>query len=158
LQAGIFVGHACSLDLLKFIDPEAEQVLGDAGGFSGVYLQYGGGLSLSEILFHTSSCLLDLEATFNTAEFYQGGPRLGKFGGRQKFALDASLLCVLSGHADWAEFMSVDTTANPAKVTIGGSAEICGTIGKCPFCLSKCAGITVKGVVSTGGIDYFIDY
>ena len=100
----------------------------------------------------------DLEASINTSEFYQGGPRLGRFGGRQKSALDASLLCVLSGHADWSEFMSVDTSADPANVTLGGSAEICGSIGKCPFCLSKCAGITVKGVLSTGGINYFIDY
>src|SRR4029077_21234801 len=45
LQAGIFVGHSCSLAPLRFVDPEAEQVLGDPTGFSGVYVQYGGGLS-----------------------------------------------------------------------------------------------------------------
>ena len=102
--------------------------------------------------------MLDLGASITTESFYQGGPRFGKFGGRQKMSIDASLLCLISGHADWAEFMSVDTSSNPARITVGGSAEICATIGKCPFCIGKCLSISVKGVVSTGGVDYFIDY
>ncbi len=36
VQAGVFAGHACTLDPLKFIDPEAEQVLQDPMGFSGI--------------------------------------------------------------------------------------------------------------------------
>ena len=155
VQAGIFVGHSCTLDPLKFIDPEADQVLNNPANFSGLYIQYGGGLSLSEILFGTSTCLLDIEASISTAIYYQGGPRLGTIGGREKMSVDASLLCVLSGHADWSEFISLSGTG---QLTVGGSANVCGSIGPCPFCLSGCKGVAVKGVLTTGGIDYFIDY
>jgi len=155
LQAGIFVGHSCSLDPLKWIDPEADQVLNNPANFSGLYIEYGGGLSLSEILFGTSTCLLDVEASISTALYYQGGPSLGTIGGRQKMSVDASLLCVLSGHADWSEFLSVSGTG---QLLVGGSANVCGSIGPCPFCISGCKGITVKGVLNTGGINYYIDY
>jgi len=155
LQAGIFVGHACSLAPLKWIDPEADQVLNNPANFSGLYIQYGGGLSLSEILFGTSTCLLDIGANISTAIYYQGGPSLGTIGGRQKMSVDASLLCVLSGHADWSEFLSVSGTG---QLLVGGSANVCGSIGPCPFCISGCKGITVKGVLTTGGINYYIDY
>jgi Concanavalin A-like lectin/glucanases superfamily len=154
VQAGVFAGHACTLAPLTFIDPEASLVLNDPMGFSGVYVEYGGGLSLSEILFRTSSCLLDVEANTTTAIYYEGGPRFGTIGGRQKMGVDVSLLCVVSGHVDWSVFMQLMY----GQLTLGASADVCGSIGDCPFCVSGCKGITVTGTLTTGGIDYSIDY
>ncbi len=154
VQAGVFAGHACTLDPLKFIDPEADQILHDPMGFSGVYVEYGGGLSLSEILFRTSTCLLDVEANTTTAIYYEGGPRFGTIGGRQKMGVDVSLLCAVSGHVDWSVFMQLMY----GQLTLGANAEVCGSIGPCPFCVSGCKGITVTGTLTTGGIDYSIDY
>jgi hypothetical protein len=154
VQAGLFAGHACTLDPLKFIDPEVGQVLNNPVSFSGIYIEYGGGVSLSEILGLGSSCFLDVEASVTTAMYYEGGPRLGAIGGRQKMAVDVSLLCLISGHVDWATFIRI--TAD--QLTLGASADVCGSIGPCPFCIEGCKGITVTGVLTTGGIDYSIDY
>jgi hypothetical protein len=100
-------------------------------------------------------CILNADASITTAYYYQGGASLGTIGGRQKMALDIALLCVLSGHLDFAQFLALDTSG---KLTVGGSANVCGSIGPCPFCVSGCKGVTIKGVVTTHGIDYFIDY
>jgi hypothetical protein len=154
VQAGVFAGHACTLAPLTFIDPDASVILHDPMGFSGVYVEYGGGLSLSEILFRSSSCLLDIEANTTTAIYYEGGPVIGTIGGRQKMGVDVSLLCVVSGHVDWSVFMQLMY----GQLTLGASADVCGSIGKCPFCVSGCKGITVTGTLTTGGIDYSIDY
>ena len=154
VQAGVFAGHACTLAPLTFIDPDASVILHDPMGFSGVYVEYGGGLSLSEILFRSSSCLLDIEANTTTAIYYEGGPRFGTIGGRQKMGVDVSLLCVVSGHVDWSVFMQLMY----GQLTLGASADVCGSIGDCPFCVSGCKGITVTGTLTTGGIDYSIDY
>ena len=157
MQAGFFAGHACSLDPLKFVDPEVEQVLlNKPVDFTGVYLEYGGGLSLSDLLgLGGLGCVLNADASVSTAYYFQGGASLGTIGGRQKMAVDISLICVLSGHLDFAEFLALDTSG---KLTVGASANVCGSIGPCPFCVSGCKGVTIKGVVSTHGIDYFIDY
>lgn len=158
VQLGIFAGHACSLDPLKFIDPDADKVLDAPMGFSGLYLQYGGGLDLAEILFGESSCWLDVRATVSTAVYYQGGPRSGKIGFRQKVAVDLDLICVLSGHVDVALGASATfTPPSDYEIDLVGEANICGKIGYCPFCLEGCKGITIKGVVNDGHIDYHID-
>src|ERR1019366_2767438 len=154
VQAGLFAGQACSLDPLLFIDPEVGQVLNNPVSFSGIYIEYGGGVSLSEILGLGSSCFLDVEANVTTAMYYQGGPRFGTIGGRQKMAVDVSLLCLVSGHVDWATFIQITS----GQLTLGASADVCGSIGPCPFCVQGCKGITVKGVLTTGGIDYSLDY
>jgi hypothetical protein len=155
-QAGIFAGHACSTERLKFIDPEVEQVLGAPRDFSGVYLEYGGGLSLAEILFgKKGSCLFDIRAHITTALYYRGGPRLGTIGGRQKVSVDVDLTCALYGHADWASFLALDTAG---QLTVGGSAKVCGKVGICPVCARGCKEVVIKGVINDGGIDYFVDY
>jgi len=154
-RAGMFAGHACSLDALKFIDPKVEEVVMQPGEFSGVYLEYGGGLSLSEILFGVSNDAIDVRAEVSSAFFYQDGPRFGRFGGRQHYDVDVKLLGVLEGSAGWTVFVVLDT-AN--QLTIGGSAEVCGRLGVCPFCVKGCKDVTIKGVINDGGIDYFIDY
>ena len=154
--AGIFAGKACSLDPLRFVDPEVEQVLiVKADDFSGVYLAFGGSLSLSDILFGGSSCVLDVGAHVNGALYYQGGPRFGSIGGRQKVGVDVDLICIISASADWATAMRLDSVG---KLTVQGSARLCGKIGACPFCLKACKTLTVTGVVTDGGIDYDIDF
>ncbi len=157
MKAGLFAGHACSLDPLKYVDPEADQVLlSHPADFTGVYVQYGGGLSLSDLLgLGGLGCVLNADATVSTAYYWQGGASLGTIGGRQKMGVDISLICVLSGHLDFAEFLALDTSGS---LTVGGSANVCGSIGPCPFCVSGCKGVTIKGVVSTHGVDYFVDY
>jgi hypothetical protein len=157
MKAGLFAGQACSLDPLKYVDPEVEQVLlNHPEVFSGVYVQCGGGLSLSDLLdLGGLGCVLNADATVSYAYYWQNGASLGTIGGRQKMAIDISLICVLSGHLDFAEFLALDTSGS---LTVGGTANVCGSIGPCPFCLSGCKGVTVKGVVSTHGVDYFVDY
>lgn len=157
MQAGIFAGHACTLDPLKFVDPEADQVLLDKPDqFTGVYIEYGGGFSLSDLLgLGGLGCVLNADASISTAYYFEGGASLGTIGGRQKAAVDISLLCVLSGHLDFAQFLAIDTSG---KITVGGTADVCGSVGPCPFCVSGCKGVTIKGVVSTHGVDYFVDY
>lgn len=156
MKAGLFAGHACSLDPLKWVDPDVSQVLlNDPGDFTGVYVEYGGGLSLSDLLGISAGCLLDADATVSTAYYWQGGASLGVIGGRQAMDVKLSLLCVLSGELGFAEFLAVDTSG---KITIGGSADACGSIGPCPFCISGCKRVTITGTVSTQGVDYSVDY
>jgi hypothetical protein len=158
VEAGIFAGHACSLDPLKWVDPNVGKVLGDPSSFTGLYIQYGGSLSLSEILFGTSTCLLDVEAGISTSVYYQDGPRSGKIGFSQTDSVEVSLLCVLSGHVDWTLAASAAKTPSGYELDLIGSADLCGKIGYCPFCVEGCKTLTVKGVVKDGGIDYFLDY
>lgn len=159
VQAGVFVGKACSLDPLTFIDPAANDVLGGhAVEFNGLYVEFGAGLSLSDILFGGSSCFLDVEETETTAVFYNGGPSTQQVGMRQQVALDLSLACLISGSASLTMFGSVTHSASGFEMDLGGSAQLCGSLGPCPFCISGCKGITVTGVVNTGGIDYSVDY
>ena len=155
-MAGIFAGKACSLDPLLFVDPEAQEVLiVKAENFTGVYLAFGGSLSLSDIIFGGSSCVLDVNAHVNGALYYQDGPRYGNIGGRQKVGVNVDLICIISASADWASAMRLDSAG---KLTMQGSARLCGKIGACPFCLKACKTLKVTGVVTDGGIDYAIDF
>jgi hypothetical protein len=159
VQAGLFAGHACSLDPLKFIDPNCDKVLNNPAQFSGLYVQYGGGLSLSQILFGESSCWLDVRANASTALFYEGGPRSGKIGFRQQDGIDLELGCVISGSVDLALGASATFTPPTSyELDLEGDARLCGKLGACPICVEGCKGITIKGVVKDGGIDYFIDF
>jgi hypothetical protein len=158
VQVGIFAGHACSLDPLRFIDPNADKVIPNANGFSGLYLQYGGGLDLAEILFGTSSCWLDVRAGISTAVYYEGGPRSGKIGFRQQDSVDLDLACVISGHVDFALGASVTyTPPTDYEIDVTGEANLCGSLGYCPICVSGCKGIRVTGIVNDGHINYHID-
>lgn len=139
--AGIFAGQACSLDPLRFVGPKVEGVLiVNPTEFTGIYLAFGGGLSLSEILFGTSSCFLDISAQANNALYYQGGPRLGSIGGWQKFRVDVDLICIISASAEWATAMRLDSIG---RLTVHGQARLCGKIGACLFCLKACKSLTV---------------
>jgi hypothetical protein len=156
MKAGFFAGHACSLDPLRYIDPDVDKVLlNDPSSFTGVYVQYGGGLSLSDLLGVSAGCLLDADATISTAYYWQGGASLGVIGGRQAMGVKLSLLCVLSGELDFAEFLALNTSG---AITVGGSAQACGSLGPCPFCVSGCKSVTIMGTVSTHGVDYSVDY
>jgi hypothetical protein len=155
VQAGVFAGKSCSLTPITFIDPDASTVLGtNPQEFVGIYLEYGGGLSLSQILFGESDCLIDVEVTETDAVFYDGGASTRKVGMRQKDSMDLSLLCLLSGGADLEMF----GTLQSGSLTLGGSAQICGSIGPCPFCVSGCKGISVQSTVTSGGFTYHVSY
>ncbi len=69
--------------------------------------------------------------------------------------VDVSLICIISASADWATAMRLDTAG---KLTIQGSARLCGKIGACPFCLEACQTLKVTGIVTDGGADYDIDF
>ncbi len=157
IKAGIFAGHACTLDPLIYADPGVTNVLlNNPVDFTGVYVQYGGGFSLSDLLdLGGLGCVLDAKANISTAYYYQGGASLGTIGGRQELDVKISLLCLLSGELDVAQFLALDTSG---KLTLGGSANVCGSLGPCPFCVSGCKGVKITGVVSTHGVDYFVDY
>jgi hypothetical protein len=156
MQAGLFAGHACSLDPLRYIDPNVSQVLlNNPAAFSGVYVQFGGGFSLSDLLGISAGCVLDADATVSSAYYWQGGASLGVIGGRQAMGVKLSLLCVLSGELDYAAFLALNTSG---AITVGGSAQACGSIGPCPFCISGCKSVTIQGTVSTHGVDYSVDY
>jgi hypothetical protein len=154
-KAGIFAGKTCTLEPLLFVDPEAPKVLPDPLGFTGVYLQFGAGLALSDILRLDLGCVLDVNAGIETALFFQGGSDSLVVGGRQKMRLDAELLCLVKGSAEWAAFCRLDSAG---RITVGGSAEFCAEVGYCPLCKDVCAGVQITGTLTDKGIDYTIDY
>jgi hypothetical protein len=159
VQAGIFVGKACSLDPILFIDPLASDVLGanTIQSFAGIYVEVGASLSLSEILFGTSSCVLDIGVTESVAVYYEGDLPSMSLGMRQTTSIDASLLCLISASASLTMFDIANTTLpGTYNLTLGGTAGICGSIGPCPFCISGCKSVTIEGTVGTGGISYHI--
>ncbi|MEP6664752.1 MAG: hypothetical protein ABJC04_13935, partial [Verrucomicrobiota bacterium] len=154
-NVGIFAGHACSIEPLKFIDPEVEEVLIEhVDEFTGVYLQFGANVSLSDIIFGSSSCLLDVTVSVNDALYYQGGPRFGIIGGREKMGISADLICIISASGSYASGYRLDTEG---KLTLAGKVRLCVKIGACPFCLKACASLGIKGSIGLGGIDYSID-
>ncbi|HEX3716584.1 MAG TPA: hypothetical protein VH595_01340 [Verrucomicrobiae bacterium] len=159
VQGGVFVGKACSLQPILFIDPEATNVLSlNPNEFAGIYLEFGASLSLSQILFGESSCFLDIGVNESSAVYYDGGPSTEQIGMRQTMGIDASLLCLLSANASLTMFGTTTHSPSGYSLEIGGEAQICGSIGPCPFCISGCKGITVTGEVGTGGISYDVDY
>jgi hypothetical protein len=162
VQVGVFVGSACSLDPILFIDPQASDVLGanKVQVFSGIYVAVGASLSLSEILFGSSSCLLDIGVTESVATYYEGSLDSLTLGMRQTTSVDASLLCLISASASLTMFSSATYSlpSNNFNLTLGGTADICGSIGPCPFCISGCKSVTITGRVGSGGVDYSLDY
>ena len=86
VQAGVFVGKACSLGPILFIDPEATNVLSlPPNEFAGIYLEFGAGLSLSQILFGESDCFLDLGVNVSYAVYYDQTSSEEQIGTRQTF-------------------------------------------------------------------------
>jgi len=159
VQGGVFVGKACSLQPILFIDPQATNVLTlNPTEFAGIYLEFGASLSLSQILFGESDCFLDIGVTESSAVYYDGGPNTEQIGMRQGMGVDASLLCILSASASLTMFGTTTHSPSGYSLEIGGEAQICGSIGPCPFCISGCKGITVTGEVGSGGISYNVDY
>ncbi len=159
VQAGVFVGKACSLQPILFIDPQATNVLSlPPGEFAGIYLEYGASLSLSQILFGESDCFLDIDESESSAVYYDGGGNSQQIGMRQTMGIDASLLCVLSASASLTMFGTATHSPSGFSLEIGGEASICGSIGPCPFCISGCKGITITGEVHIGGISYNVSY
>jgi hypothetical protein len=157
-KAGIFGGHACSLDPLIYIDPNCTNLLSNSGGFTGIYIQYGGGVSLSQILFNTSSCALDLEAIISNEQFFQGDNDHLTLGISQTTDLEISLLCVISGKTEFTESAVASLSPSGFQLTLTGQAQICGSVGPCPLCAQDCKTVTVTGVLKNNGIDYSVNY
>jgi hypothetical protein len=159
VSVGVFVGKSCSLQPLLFIDPMASDVLGAAGinSFAGIYVSGSASLSLSEILFGTSSCELDVGMTESAAVFYDGIFPNINVGMRQTTSLDASVLCLVSANASLTMYDIYSATLPGSYgLTLGGVASLCGSIGPCPFCISGCKSLGISGTVNTGGISYHI--
>ncbi|HEX7654812.1 MAG TPA: hypothetical protein VF607_14990, partial [Verrucomicrobiae bacterium] len=72
LNAAIFAGHACSLDPLLYVDTNAPAILGGVPDFTGCYIKFGGGISLSDLLLGNSTCMLNLDARLSNTEFANG--------------------------------------------------------------------------------------
>jgi len=140
------------------VDTNALSVLSGATSFSGIYIQFGGDISLSQLLFGTSSCLLDVEAGISTAEYFQFGPNTATLGVWQKQSLYLSLLCLVSGGFDLTMAASGGETPSGFQLQLSGSADVCGSLGPCPFCVKGCKGISITGTLKTSGIDYHVDY
>ncbi len=118
-------------------------------------MAYGASLSLSEIVFRQSSCMLDAQVGLSSAVFYEGGAGRHKIGMRQKMAIEVTLLCMVSGHVDWAAFGALEQNGpiddpDSYKLTIGGSANVCGSIGICPICYDGCKRLTITGTAKRG--------
>jgi hypothetical protein len=158
VQAGVFVGKACSLQPILFIDPEATNVLSlPPNEFAGIYLEFGAGLSLSQIIFGTSSCFLDLGVDLSYAVYYDQTSSIEQLGTRQTMGIDASLLCLLSASASLTMFGTAEHSPSGFGLEVGGDAQFCGSIGPCPFCISGCKGISITGQVNSGGISYSVN-
>ena len=142
--AGIFAGQACSLDPLRFVDPEVEEVLiVNATEFTGIYLAVRRRRCRSRTSCSARRVVFSMSARMSTAPlYYQGGPRFGSIGGRQKVGVDVDLICIISASAEWATAMRLDSVG---KLTVQGLARLCGKIGACPFCLKACKTLKVTG-------------
>ena len=158
LNAGIFGGHSCSMDPLLYVDTNAPAILGNISNFSGVYAEFGGGVSLSDLLFGASSCLLNIDAQVSYTEFFLGGTSSLNLGYYQNTDIDLSLLCVLSGSIKSTVGGTATKDANGFHLELIDSTQACGSIGPCPFCVEGCKTITLKGTLKTTGIDYHLDY
>jgi hypothetical protein len=152
-QAGFFAGYACSLDPLIYVDPDVVNALPNATSFTGVYIQYGGSLSLSQILLGESDCVIDVEALISTQQYLEGGPGSVTIGFRQKEGVDVSLLCCISGSA--MLILGASGTIGPQgpelDLDLLGSTEFCGSLGPCPVCVSGCKTFTVSGSLNERG-------
>jgi len=163
-NGGIFVGEACTVNPILWIDPQAVSTLAanNLTSFSGVYTDCGVSLSLSQILFGESSCFLDIGANISGAVYYEctSWPSVS-IGMRQTVGVDASLLCLISASASltMSEIASCsDFPTSGYSLTLAGDAQVCGSIGPCPFCISGCKSISVTGTVNKGGVDYHVNY
>lgn len=162
-RGGLFAGHACTLEPLKRVDPNVEEVLRTSATtpeqFNGVYLEFGGGLSLVDAIPGLkelgAGCAVKLDANISTAVYYNGGPRYKRIGGRQLIGVDAGLFCVLEGHADWGAFFEVSSAG---RLTLGGSIYIEGGINLGLFEAKDGVRLELSGTVDDGGIDYEIDF
>jgi hypothetical protein len=158
LNAGIFGGHSCSLDPILFVDTNAPAIVGNLSDFSGFYSKIGGGISLSDLLFGHSSCLLNADARIVFVNYYLDGPSSANFGEWQSRDIDFSLLCLVSGSVSMSLGGQVTKDADGFHLELTGSGDACAEVGIDPFSVKKCETLTVKGILKEGGCDYQLDY
>lgn len=158
LNAGIFSGQSCSLDPILFVDTNAPAIIGNISGFSGFYSKIGGGISLSDLLFGHSSCLLNADARITFVDYFLGGPSSANFGHWERREVDFSLLCLVSGSFGQSLSGQVTKDASGYHLELTGSGDACAEVGIDPFSVKKCETITIKGILKEGGVDYQLDY
>ena len=54
-------------------------------------------------------------------------------------------------------FASAEFGSEGYALILGGEANVCGELGYCPFCIEGCAGVSIRGEVRDGKIDYHLD-
>jgi hypothetical protein len=96
--------------------------------------------------------------TVSYAVYYDQASSVEQIGTRQTLGMDASLLCLISGNATLTMFGTATHSPSGFDLEVGGTAQLCGSIGPCPFCITGCKDITVTGDVGTGGIAYHVDF
>ncbi len=158
LNAGIFGGQSCSLDPILFVDTNAPAIIGNISGFSGFYTKFGGGISLSDLLFGHSSCFLNADARVAFVNYYLGGPSAANFGHWERRDIDFSLLCLVSGSFSQSLSGQVTQDASGYHLELTGSGDACAEVGIDPFSVKKCETITIKGILKESGVDYQLDY
>jgi len=158
LSAAIFGGHSCSLDPILFVDTNPPAIIGDISNFSGFYSKIAGGISLSDLLFGHSSCLLNADARIAFVDYYLDGPSSANLGHWERRDVDFSLFCLVSGSFGQSLSGQVTKDASGYHLELTGSGDACAKVGIDPFSVKKCETITIKGVLKEGGVDYFLDY
>ena len=158
LNAGIFGGQSCSPDPILFVDTNAPAIIGNISDFRGFYSRIGGGISLSDLLFGHSSCLLNADARLAFVNYYLGGPSSANFGHWERREVDFSLFCLVSGSFGQSLSGQATKDASGYHLELTGSGDACAEVGIDPFSVKKCETITIKGVLKEGGVDYYLDY
>ncbi|GHC48608.1 apolipoprotein A1/A4/E family protein [Roseibacillus persicicus] len=134
LAGGVFFGRTCSLEPLRLVDPDVENVLGDPP-FTGIYA-YGE----AQIPIVSVGCLFSLSAKAGVGVFvFAEGPTVG-----------GKMLVGASGRALCAVEVGGELTLIGAKVgndfNFSGKGRVFGKVGVCPLCteFNKSVTLTYK--------------
>ncbi len=145
LQVRVFVGAACQLAQLDFIDSNTAAVLADNGiGPADLLIGYyvAGDITLPlERLLPISlprTCLLHVEGRGGAGSFGFVSPVAGPaflVGLRQHLGIEGEVLCLFSGEGDLdlVGAVGVNTLGSP-QATIAGQLKLGVTLGICPLC------------------------
>ncbi|SKB06342.1 hypothetical protein SAMN02745166_04452 [Prosthecobacter debontii] len=135
LEGCIFLGRACTLEPILFLNPQLGNVLG-SGGFTGGYVFGAGRLPIVDF-----GCLLNLSAGIGAGVFYAAeGPT---WGGEMQMSASGEALCVISVRGD----VNLIGVKRGDDFRFSGQGRIKGKIGVCPFCkrFNKTVRFTYQG-------------
>ena len=124
LAGGVFFGRACEIDPLLIVDPDVENVLGDAP-FTGVYA-YGE----AQIPIINASCLFSISAKAGIGVFwFEEG---NTFGGKMLVGASGRALCAVE---IGGEVVLIGAKSGN-NYSFFGKGTIFGEVGVCPLCVS----------------------